>query len=263
MKIEPLPPPPLLKKVTPLFPSYPPQKVEILSSPPLLKIWLDVHPPRPPPFPQQQKGGCTLCIRSWRAENAPKLSLKYLKDRIWKIKQHLNYILMIINQNTLAIPRTFLNLKKKIMKRYTKWTSTAATTELVCKIPNRKKISNEHFHLYETEISLDEIIKSVKVGKVVLTSTLLEWLVVMHINFDKNTGGKTSKIKWLFASNLILSIFIALQALCSTRFTPGLQLQRQLNYTKCLVPDIVSNTENGARKKQTMDLNPRCSPGHI
>ena len=47
------------------------------------------------------------------------------------------------------------------MKLYPKWTSTAATTEFVCKIPNRKKISNEHFNLCETEISLDEIIKSI------------------------------------------------------------------------------------------------------
>ena len=45
------------------------------------------------------------------------------------------------------------------MKLYTKWTSTAATTESVCKIPNRKKISNEHFTICEAEISLDEIIK--------------------------------------------------------------------------------------------------------
>ena len=36
--------------------------------------------------------------RNWRAKNTPKLSLKYLKDRICKIKQYLNYILMIINQ---------------------------------------------------------------------------------------------------------------------------------------------------------------------
>ena len=98
-------------------------------------------------------------IRSWRAKNAPKLSSKYLKDRIWKIKQYLNYILMIIN--ILPILRTFLNLQKT-MKLYTKWTSTAATTtELVWKIPNRKKISNEHFNLCEAVISLDEIIKSI------------------------------------------------------------------------------------------------------
>ena len=68
---------------------------------------------------------------------------------------------MIINQNILAILMTFLNLKKKIMKLYTKLTSTTATTEVVCKIPNRKKISNEHFNLCEAEISLDEIIKSI------------------------------------------------------------------------------------------------------
>ena len=47
------------------------------------------------------------------------------------------------------------------MKLYTKWISTAATIEFVCKIPDRKKISNEHFNLYETEISLEKIIKSI------------------------------------------------------------------------------------------------------
>ena len=43
------------------------------------------------------------------------------------------------------------------MKLYTKWTSTAATTEFVWKIPNRKKI--EQFNVCEAEILLDEIIK--------------------------------------------------------------------------------------------------------
>ena len=61
---------------------------------------------------------------------------------------------MIINQN-------ILKSAKKMMKLYTKWTSTAATTEFVCKIPNRKKISNKHFNLCEAEISLYEIIKSI------------------------------------------------------------------------------------------------------
>ena len=51
-------------------------------------------------------------IRDWRAKNAPKLSSKYLKDRICKIKQYLHYILMTINQNILAILRIFLNLQK-------------------------------------------------------------------------------------------------------------------------------------------------------
>ena len=66
---------------------------------------------------------------------------------------------MIINQNILAILRTFLNLKKKIGKLYTKRTSTAATTKFNQKIINRKKISNEHFNICEAEISFDEIIK--------------------------------------------------------------------------------------------------------
>ena len=87
--------------------------------------------------------------------------------------------------------------------------------------------------------------------------------MVMHINFDKNAGGKTSKIKWLFASSLILSILKALQGLNSTRFAPGLQLQRQLNYTKCLVSDVVSNAQNRPLKKRKMDLNPRYGPGDI
>ena len=85
----------------------------------------------------------------------------------------------------------------------------------------------------------------------------------MHIIFDKNTGRKASKILWLFASNLILSILKALQVLSSTPFTPGLQLQQQLNYTKCLVSDVAFNAQNRALKKQKMDSNPRYGPDHI
>ena len=85
----------------------------------------------------------------------------------------------------------------------------------------------------------------------------------MHIIFDKNTGGKTSKIKRIFASNLILSILKALQDLSFMPFTPGPQLQRQLNYAKCLVSDVVSNAQNRALKKLKMDSNSRYSPGHI
>ena len=48
-------------------------------------------------------------IRSWRAKNSPKLSSKYLKDRIWKIKQYLNYIMMIINQNILKSAKQLWN----------------------------------------------------------------------------------------------------------------------------------------------------------
>ena len=99
--------------------------------------------------------------RSWRAKNASKLSLKYLKDRICKTKQYFNCILMRINQNIPAILRIFLDLQKNYEKLYTKQTSTAATTEFPSKILNRKKISNELFNLCEAEISLHEIIKSI------------------------------------------------------------------------------------------------------
>ena len=67
---------------------------------------------------EQKKGVnfvLTLC-RRWRGENAPKFSSQYLKDRICRIKQYLNYVLMIINQNILGILRTFLNLQKSLGK---------------------------------------------------------------------------------------------------------------------------------------------------
>ena len=47
----------------------------------------------------------------------------------------------------------------------------------------------------------------------------------------------------------MLSTLKALQGLGSTRFTPGLQLQRQLNYTQFLVPDVVSNVQNKGTDK--------------
>ena len=47
------------------------------------------------------------------------------------------------------------------MKLYAKCTSTAATTEVVWKIPNRKKISYQHFNLCEAEIFLDEKISPI------------------------------------------------------------------------------------------------------
>ena len=96
-----------------------------------------------------------------------------------------------------------------------------------------------------------------------LTIIPLEWLVSMHIIFDKNTGGKTSKIKWLFASNLILAVLKALRDLGSAFLNPGLLLQRQLSYTKCLVSDVISNAQNRALKKRNMDSNSRYGPGHI
>ena len=62
---------------------------------------------------------------------------------------------MIVNQNILAL-RAFLNLQKKIMKNSTpSKLPQLLTTEFFSKIPNRKKISNEHFNLRKAEISLD------------------------------------------------------------------------------------------------------------
>ena len=51
--------------------------------------------------------------------------------------------------------------RKNYKKLYIMRTSTAATTEFVGKVSNRKKISNEHFNLCEAETSLDEIIKPI------------------------------------------------------------------------------------------------------
>ena len=62
---------------------------------------------------------------------------------------------MIINQNILVILRVLLNLRKIYEELYTKQTSTAATTEFLRKIHNRKKISNEPFNLCQRKISLD------------------------------------------------------------------------------------------------------------
>ena len=85
----------------------------------------------------------------------------------------------------------------------------------------------------------------------------------MQIIYDKNTGGKIYKSKRLFASHLNRSILKASQGLNSTRFTPGLQLQRQINYTKCLVSNVISNAQNTTLKKRKMDSNPRYGPRRI
>ena len=44
-------------------------------------------------------------------------------------------------------PKDILQSAKKIMKLYTNWTFTVATTEDVSKISNIRKMSNEHFNL--------------------------------------------------------------------------------------------------------------------
>ena len=65
---------------------------------------------------------------------------------------------MIINQNIPAILRAFLNLSKKKKKKIyikQKSTATTTTTEFLSKIPDRRKISNEQFNLFQAEISFD------------------------------------------------------------------------------------------------------------
>ena len=91
---------------------------------------------------------------SLRVKNALKLFSKYLKEGICKIKQYLKHMLMIINQNILATLLTFSNMQKNFYEKlYTKeTTSKTATTEFISKIPNRKEISNEQFHLCEAKI---------------------------------------------------------------------------------------------------------------
>ena len=94
--------------------------------------------------------------KGWRAKKAPKLSSEHLKDRMCKFKQYLSDILMIINQNILG---TFLKPQKKLWKSLNQANFQSWISEFRNKIPNMKKISNEHFNLCQAEISLDEIIK--------------------------------------------------------------------------------------------------------
>ena len=79
-------------------------------------------------------------IPIWNLDSIPWTNLK---GGICKIKQYLNYILMIINENILAILRTFLNMQKNFFEKlYTKQTSTTATTQCLYKTPDQNKISN-------------------------------------------------------------------------------------------------------------------------
>ena len=94
-------------------------------------------------------------IRSWGGEKCPKTSFKVL-ERL-NMKNQTIFELYTDNKSKyFSSPKdTLKSTKKKIMKLYTKRISTAAATEAVCKIPNIKKIANEHFNLCEAEISID------------------------------------------------------------------------------------------------------------
>ena len=72
------------------------------------------------------------------------------------------------------------------MKLCTKWTSTPATTELVCKISNRKKI------LRETEISLGENMKPINSE----TNNEPQVMMILQQNFID-----TFQVNWLLATS--------------------------------------------------------------
>ena len=77
----------------------------------------------------------------WKAKNIQKPFSKYLKGRIFKIRQSLNYKLMIINQNILAISsKSSKNIYETFYTKET--TSKTAATEHFSKILNIKEISN-------------------------------------------------------------------------------------------------------------------------
>ena len=97
---------------------------------------------------------------NWRAKKASKLFSKHLKDRICKIKQYLNYVLMLIHKNINSNPKDIIKSGKNFMENFTP-RRQAATTDFLSKIPNRKKICNVRLKLCEAKISLDGIIKSI------------------------------------------------------------------------------------------------------
>ena len=56
------------------------------------------------------------------------------------------------NKSKYSILRTYLNLRKNCEKLYIKQFSTADTAEFLIRIPNRKKIPNEHFNFFRRNI---------------------------------------------------------------------------------------------------------------
>ena len=103
-------------------------------------------------------------VGSWSVKNGQKYFSKYLKDRIFKIKQYLNHILMIINQEIPAILRTFSNMQKKKYKKLIprrQLPKLLLLAKFLSKIPNRKKIYYGLFNLFEAKASLYGIIKPI------------------------------------------------------------------------------------------------------
>ena len=78
-------------------------------------------------------------------------------NKIWKMEQYLNDILMI--KNHLATRMILLShLKTSIQKRQTYKTAIA---ELFSKIYDKNEISNKQFHHCEANIFLEKVTKSI------------------------------------------------------------------------------------------------------
>ena len=89
------------------------------------------------------------------------------------------------------------------------------------------------------------------------TITQLNWVLAMHIIFDRNTGRKKIKIKRLFESNLsYIAILKALQALTSKHLTLDLYCKGNSNSQNvlALLSEIVSNSQNLALKKMEVEF---------
>ena len=91
----------------------------------------------------------------------------------------------------------------------------------------------------------------------VVTITPLNWVLAMHIFFDRNTGRKKFKIKQLFESNLSsIAILKALQALAFNHLTLDFYSKGNSNSQNvlALLPDILSNPQNLALKKMEIEF---------
>ena len=99
------------------------------------------------------------------------------------------------------------------------------------------------------------LIHLIHYGKVVLTITSMGWLVATHIKVDRNTGGKTSKIKCLFESNLRHNCFKSFTGLAFYAHHPWTPNAMATHYTKYLAPDIVPNAQNNRCWIQILEMN--------
>ena len=102
----------------------------------------------------------------------------------------------------------------------------------------------------------------------VITSSIapLEWLVAMHIISDRNTGGKTSNIKWLFESILsCYSYFKSFTVLGSYTLHPRTPTAKTTQSYKISGHFILSQMlfltlKTGHWKKRKLNSSPRYGP---